>query len=329
MNILFVTNVYPLPFEPNVNPVVLFQEKGLKRLGVNIDVFVINSKELSLFNIPKLIIQLLKKWQKGQYDLLHVQFGGFQSLLCALVAKDRTVITFHGSDLHGGFPTTMKSKLKSKINVFCSRLATNYARGIIVVSENLVDRIPIKNSHKTKVIPPGVDFDVFSPFSQIKAKLSLNLNPSARYVLFSNISGSPVKRKDFAEIVVKIVQEKFPDVEFLLLTAQPYWRVPLYLNAADCLLLTSENEGSPNIIREAIAVNLPVVSVDVGDVSSQIQGINNCYIVDRDPNLLADAISSVILNGRVANGRKLKQSSISNDLICDEIYNFYQFIIRE
>ena len=54
------------------------------------------------------------------------------------------------------------------------------------------------------------------------------------------------------------------------------------MNAADALVLASHSEGSPNAIKEAMAVNLPVITVDVGDAVDVIGATEGCYVVPRD-----------------------------------------------
>src|SRR5712664_1222709 len=62
------------------------------------------------------------------------------------------------------------------------------------------------------------------------------------------------------------------------MTGIPNAEVPVWLNASDVLLLTSMHEGSPTIVKEALACGLPVVSVDVGDVAERIEGVEGCYL---------------------------------------------------
>src|SRR5262249_9314491 len=79
--------------------------------------------------------------------------------------------------------------------------------------------------------------------------------------------------------------------------------IPAMMNASDCLLLTSDSEGSPVVVQEALACNLPVVSVDVGDVRERLRGIWPSQIVDRNPEEIGKAIAEVLKSGQRSNGR--------------------------
>lgn len=327
MKILILTSQYPTDAKPDTNPAVLYQERGLRRLGVSIETFFVDRARNGPLAHLRSFIPLRRKWREGAYDLMHVQFGGVQALIGAIIAGRRTVITYHGTDLHGGNPQTWLSRLLSRVNVWCSRRAACMAGGVAVVSPNLLSFLPNTATRRVPVFPPGVDYTLFrpQPVEQERAELGLDIN--ARYILFSDISGSPAKRRDIAFTVEKMVRVHEPEARLLLLTRQPYWRVPLYLNAADCLLLTSEKEGSPNIVKEALAVDLPIVSVDVGDVALRCEGVPNCQIVSRNENDLAEAVLRALTTGREGGGRELKRPEIDNERICEQVCLYYQEVL--
>jgi len=74
--------------------------------------------------------------------------------------------------------------------------------------------------------------------------------------------------------------------------------MPTLFNAADVLLLTSDREGSPNTVKEAMACNLPVVATDVGDVRSRLDGVANSHVAAIDDDRLADAVEAVLRRGQ-------------------------------
>ena len=76
------------------------------------------------------------------------------------------------------------------------------------------------------------------------------------------------------------------------------------MNAADVMIFASLREGSPNVIKEAMACNLPIVSTDVGDVREILTGVHGCHIVARDPKTFAKAILEIIKEGSRTNGRR-------------------------
>ena len=67
--------------------------------------------------------------------------------------------------------------------------------------------------------------------------------------------------------------------------------IPYYMNSADCILFTSIQEGSPNVIKEALACNIPIVSTNVGDVKERLETIDGCFVIDDyDAKNLAEAL---------------------------------------
>src|SRR5207248_2675126 len=81
-----------------------------------------------------------------------------------------------------------------------------------------------------------------------------------------------------------------------------------WMNAADVLLLTSISEGSPTVVKEAMACNLPVVTVPVGDVRERLAGVAHCHVVEPGPEPLADALENVLSSGARSNGRQFAGS---------------------
>jgi len=103
--------------------------------------------------------------------------------------------------------------------------------------------------------------------------------------------------------------------------------MPLYFNAADCLILTSDFEGSPTVVKEAMACNLPIVSVDVGDVSKRLTGVFPSCVVSRDPVSLGSALIKILEHGQRSNGSEIIKP-ISEEHIADRIAGIYRRIGR-
>ena len=99
-------------------------------------------------------------------------------------------------------------------------------------------------------------------------------------------------------------QASNPAIEILHARGVPRERMPLYLNAADVLVLASIFEGSPNAVKEAMAVNLPVVAVDVGDVRELIGQTEGCFIVPREVKPMAGKILEVCRRAARTRGRE-------------------------
>jgi glycosyltransferase involved in cell wall biosynthesis len=120
------------------------------------------------------------------------------------------------------------------------------------------------------------------------------LLPNKLYVLFAGGRNNPIKRHSLARAATSIV-ENGRHVELLVVENEPPDKMPLYMNAADVLLLTSSREGSPNVVKEALACNLPVVAVDVGDVRERMESVEGCFVTaDDQPKTIAAALQKVL-----------------------------------
>ncbi len=328
IKVLFLTNTYPSPDRPWAGSAVKLQEEALRKAGIHVDVLHLDrtgsGQRIYLTAYPKIKKTLLT----GKYDLLHVQFGGVQAFLGALAAEKRCIVTYHGTDLHGGSPQTIWESLSYFLGVICSRYAARRSGASIVVAEHLL-RYLGSNVEYSCVIPTGVDYDRFFPTDKKKARNLIGLKTEKRYVLFNINNMDPVKRRDLAEKTMALLEKEIPEAHLLTLSQVPFEKVPLFINASDVLLVTSDKEGSPNIVKEALACNLPVVSVDVGDVPDMIADVKNCSIVSREPEIIANALANIINSGADSDGREKRREIIDNVKVCQRIIEVYKTVMRK
>ena len=102
-----------------------------------------------------------------------------------------------------------------------------------------------------------------------------------------------------------------------------------WMCAANCLLLTSKTEGSPQVIKEAMACGCPIVSVDVGDVAERVSGVEGCYVVrTREPKDIADAIlQAVAFEGRTNGRDRIIEMGLSNDQVVERLIEIYEQVL--
>lgn len=218
--------------------------------GIEYDVFLIKGKGVMgyLSNLSK----LRRKIKDYSPSVIHAH-GGHIGLVCILQQRTPVVISFHGSDINYLF------------NRFISMHASVFAYASIFVSEKLRKKSFLRGRNSF-VIPCGVDLNIFYPVKR-EARLALGFSEDFRYVLFSSWFGYPEKNYPLAkEAMAKI--NGLPLVEIKNRSRE---EVNLLLNGSEFLLMTSYSEGSPQIIKEAMACNCPIVSTDVGDVEQVLQ----------------------------------------------------------
>lgn len=160
-----------------------------------------------------------------------------------------------------------------------------------------------------------------------EARQVLEWDWEARVVLFN--ASRPYqrgnKRLDLAEAGVRIAERYVGDVQLVVLDGLvPPERIPLMMNAADCLVLTSDYEGSPNVVKEAMACNLPVVSVDVGDVVERLCDVHPSRIVARDPQALGSAIYDILKLRCRSNGREIVERDLAEAVTVQRVLDVYR-----
>jgi glycosyltransferase involved in cell wall biosynthesis len=164
---------------------------------------------------------------------------------------------------------------------------------------------------------------LFYPRDLQEARRELGWAQDERVALFN--AGDPIcKRLDLAQAAVQFAESLCGRIRFAVLDGNvPPNHIPTMMNAADCLLLTSDWEGSPNVVKEALACNLPVVSVDAGDVRERLEGVRPSVIVPRDACELGKAISEILRQGQRSNGRALGHN-LSSDAVSQQIVSVYK-----
>ncbi|MBO4851503.1 MAG: hypothetical protein J5529_11505 [Prevotella sp.] len=264
-----------------------------------------------------------------RHDVAHVHFGGLYALLVRLAlagSRKPTLITFHGTDIHAKAVQTASSKLekiKIRLNQWASFACILLYGNVGFVAGELKAYVPsllrkrLKRRSFTQLL--GVDYETFFPMEQGDARGRLGLG-DGRLALFSDISRTNVKRRDLAEKITSLLD----NTRLLVMSGVKAEETPLWVNACDILLLTSDEEGSPNIIRECLALNKRVFSVDVGDARQQLHGLSNSMVISRDPETAARQIEASLQKPYTDNTRDCLRSRLDIDLLNNNVVNLYQ-----
>ncbi|MEK6802004.1 MAG: GNAT family N-acetyltransferase [Nitrospirota bacterium] len=293
------------------------QITSLERVGVKISTF-----DIGLSHSP---IGLIKKWLELRKlvrmlnpDLLHGRYGTIVGLVTAFVGKP-SVISFCGGDLLLGASIPL---FRQRVGVLLSNLAALRAKRLICVSEELREALWWRKS-RTIVIPDGVDLDLFSPGTQETARRELGWNAHNPIVLLNVRNDPKAKGLDLAKAAIQLAQLRIPDAELCVIENVAPDRMPLHYQAADALLCLSLSEGSPNVVKEALACNLPVISTLVGDVPERLAGVQPSAVVERDVEAIAKAMVQILQHRKRSNGREHVRS-LSLENIAQRIVDVYQ-----
>ena len=255
----------------SIAPFVLEQMDALREAGNIVFPYTVNGHgPLGYLNNLWPLKVLIRKFQP---DIIHAHYG-LCGLLCTLQHQVPVVITYHGSDIN------------SRCILPLSRLAMRHAACNIFVSHTLIKpQFKIHNS-KLKILPCGVNFNMFVPIDRTEARKQLGLSPEGHYVLFAGAFDNKVKNAPLAQAACA----SLPQAELLEIHNRSREEVVLLMNAADLLLVTSHHEGSPQVVKEALACNLPVVSINVGDIASMLASTHGGVIAEPTPQALATAM---------------------------------------
>ncbi len=329
VRVLAVTNMYPASDSPHSGRFVQQQIEGLRRIGVEVEVLFVDRVRKGMWvyaDLPALVAESIAKFQP---DLVHVMYGGIMARLVAQVVTDRpVVVSFHGSDLLGQPFERFSRRIFAACGVLASKQAARRCSGVVLVAEHLRRSLPENGrSIVIRVIPCGIDPEIFHPLHRDYCCEVLGWRREAFHILFQN-TGDPVKRPELAYAALERLKNVLGvDAEIHQLRGVKYEQVPVWLSACDALLVTSFHEGSPTIVKEALACNLPIVSVPVGDVPQRIEGIHGCYIAQPTPSDLAEKLQRVHMNPqRIKAEEAIRSLSIVH--CARELVSFYAELLH-
>lgn len=299
LRVLVVTNLWPSGggFK---GIFVAEQVDALRRLGHEVDVEVVagprGKRDYLLAGA-----RVRQRVRRGGYDVVHVHYG-LTALAGCFAGPVPRVLSLHGSDVN----TPWQRR--------ATRLGDRGYAARIYPSRRLAGAA---GDPAGEVIPSGVDFSLFVPGDQARARAELGLAVDTRggekVVLFGGAPANAVKGYDVFLDVLAALRNRGVSVRQLVLVepGQPRSAVVTKMAAADALLFTSRRgaEGSPMVVKEAAAMGLPVVSVDVGDVAEVLAGVTPSAVVSFPPTraglveALADRMVEVLAAGGRSNGR--------------------------
>ena len=327
MKILYVTNGYPTPVNPEYCIFNKEQIEHVQLAGHETEVIFINAREKGRIEYLKALPKILKMARKA--DVIHC-YHGLSFLAVSLVVFKMPVVVSFLNSLENEYSEMPKlvSKFLRRLTLF--RLTKKIG---VVFKGNIPIGFPYENL--VRQISNGVNIDVFSPLDEDLAKIEIGLDPAKRYVLFvsSKHLNRPQKRYDLYSSVISSLKQKvgYEDIEELTLTNTERMAVPIYFNASSVHLLTSIFEGSPNSVRESLACNTPVVTTDVGNVKTILAGLESCSIIQNDN--VEDFIQGLIRALNFDEVRECRDAIIKKKLTSDdttrELITLYKEVISE
>lgn len=326
MKILIVGNNKPRHFAPFVEE----QARALLQQGCEVVFFGVQGK--GIWGYLRCLPALKHAIRQYQPDLIHAHYG-LSGLLANLQRRVPVITTYHGSDIN-----LTKILRLSKIAM---RLST---WNIFVSKRNITIAKPI---NKYTLLPCGVNLPLSWSEMQTQRVEQLTLNQwiqrklekDVKYVLFAGAFDNAVKDPELAKSAIAFYNSTFTNsqspianspIELIELKGYNRDQVNALMYNCDALLMTSKTEGSPQVIKEAMACGCPIVSVDVGDVAERVSGVEGCYVVpSREPAAIAAALKKAVAFEGKTNGRShIIEMGLSNEQVAEQLVGIYNKILR-
>ena len=262
----------------------------------------------------KNLLALRRLIKKDKPDVVHAHYSscGYLVSLASLGLKTKTVVSILGS-----FP---RKNRKLKLVRFC---VDHVWDATIVKSERTRSQL----DRDLPVIPNGVDIDRFTLIEQDKAREMVGFDKDKKYVIFVSNPSRPEKQFDLAQAAVERLNDE--TVELVPVFNKPHQEVVNYMCAADVLIMTSSSEGSPNVIKEAMACNCPIVVTDVGDVRWVMDGVEGTFVSNSfEAEELSGLLRKAMDFGARTKGRdRINSLGLTASLVAQKILHVYYGII--
>jgi len=309
------------------SPIVLNQAQSMITSKMIICYYPINNK--GIWGYFKHIVLLRSFLHKNKFNIIHAHYG-----LCGIVAlfarsDEKVIVSFMGDDLLGSTSSdgrlTLSSKLLAKFNIIFSHRFYDFS---IVKSEQMFH--VLKNSNNVSIYPNGVNLNVFLPVDKEFAIQRIGFSGNDTNLIFVS---DPIRHeKNFllAQHAIRILNNNTHRLHIIKNVVPE--ELKYYYSAADILILTSLHEGSPNVIKEAMACNCPIVSTDVGDVVEVIGDTEGCYISSFDPNDVAEKVKLALKfrkeHGQTKGRERIIELGLDSETIARKIIEVYNKVLK-
>lgn len=310
MKILFVSSGNTLY---GISPITINQGLSLEALGVKVFYFPIVGKGYRSYLSN--IFKLRKHLNERDYDIVHAHYS-LTGIVAALSGSNPLIVSLMGSDSKQGYASRFLIKLFSML--FWDRC--------IVKSSEMRKNL---NLAKAILLPNGVDIAKFHPIPKVEAQMLIGWDITKMHILFGANVNRAEKNYSLAELAIDKLDNNCIVLHALNSVAPE--NIPIWLNASDVVLLTSLWEGSPNIVKEAMACNRPIVSTNVGDVEWLLGDVNGHHITTFDPldvsKKLNEALKYSAINEFTQGRERLKELGLDSQNVAQRLVAIYKAVL--
>ena len=297
----------------SIAPFVQVQMDSLAEQGVEISLYRVVGRGIKGYVTNT--IRLRKILKREQPDIVHAHYSicGYLASIANFGLKSSVVVSLMGSDMVVKLPL---------IRFFAKKIWDM----TIVKSREMYDRL---NVAKARIIPNGVNIDKMCLLDRDNSRKKCGFEDTKQYVIWCSQIDREEKNYPLAQKAVDLLSDK--NVVLLPIQDAPHHMMNVYMRAADVLLLTSKREGSPNVIKEAMACNLPIVSTNVGDVEWLLDHVEGAYITQDDtPQNVCEYLKKALtFLGNSTGRQRLIDIGLTTRSIASDIINIYTDICNK
>lgn len=320
MRVLFITNMWPDSVLPHYGTFIASQAKSLEDADVAVDVINIRGySSILAYAVAPRVVRALSRART--YDVVHVHTG-HAAAVSVWGIPHPVVLSFVGADVLGQ-PRERGLTMKSRLEISVFRQLGRAVARTITKSKEMEDALPAAVRARNHVIPNGVDVEAFAPRPKDEARRLLGWSSDEKVVLFLGNPADPRKNIDLAQAAVALASRSEERLRLHAAWGATPEEVPRLMWAADCLALSSRSEGSPNVVKEAMAAALPIVATPVGDVPERLDGVEGCFVVAPHARAFAEALLSAVQFDRAPAARQaVRQLNLS--AVAEQVIEVYQ-----
>jgi glycosyltransferase involved in cell wall biosynthesis len=327
-DVLVVTSGWPNADDETYCVFIKRQVESLIALGLRCDVlFIRGYRSPTAYGIAA---QKLAAWSGGRrrpYRLVHAH-SGEAALAAAFYRGAPLLVSYLGDDLLGTPRADGAVPLHRRLRRGAIRQHARLANHTVTKSREMERALPRTVRPRNTVQPNGVDTTLFKPIDRAAARQQLGWSASERVALFAANPDVPRKRFWLAREAVDRARSTVPDLRLEVATGVDPDRIPLLMNAVDCLLMTSSIEGSPNVVKEALMSNLPVVATPAGDVAELLEGVDPGYVCEPHIESVAAALADCLRDPRRSNGRE-RSAHLDSRTVAETLLRVYEQVAPE
>jgi glycosyltransferase involved in cell wall biosynthesis len=269
---------------------VYSQARSLREAGVDLNVLTIRGYA-SRTEYLRAMGEILRRNLDSGYDVVHAHYG-HSAVVARLEVRRPLVISYCGDDLLGtpaaGRPWEMSPRSRALAWSFAQ--LSRVAAATITKSREMEEHLPRGARRRNHVIPNGVDLDMFRPLERAQARSMLGWPLEETTVLFAGNPAVERKNHPLAERACELAAARRPNLRLRVASGVPPAEMPVWMSASDVLIHPAWSEGSPNVVKEAMACELPIVATAVGDIGERLSGLEGCHVLPPEPELFAEAL---------------------------------------